>query len=522
MDYYAFPSCTTILICSTTRERLEDRIWGEIKKYARLTKERFSWIPGNLIEGRQRIVTDHRMMAAEGRDFRNGIIGVACKKGGDFVGLGDFVGIKNKRFRLIGDELQLMPKAFIDAMSNLSKNPDHKFVGMGNPKETTDALGVLCEPSVQIGGWDGGIDQEPGTKVWETRFPDGVCIQLPGSDSPNMKVPPGTAPPYPFLITREAMEADAKIWGKDDWHYTMMDEGRMPRGQGSRRVITRALCLKSGAFNEATWRGTQLTYLVSLDAAYRSVGGDRCAVMVHCFGEEADTSTPGDNVSNLITQVTSQPKGKILFMLKETHICPIQAIKPGGENIKEAEDQIVEFVKNICELRRIPPENVFYDSGMRASLVQAFARLWTPKVNAIDCGGRPTDRKVSAEIDELCHDYYSKLITEFWWSVRLTVESGQFRGMTEDVCNEGCQREWRLTGSNKIEVESKEDMKEKTGRSPDLFDCLAIGVEGARRLGFVISRMGDQRQRRRAPDPWRELREKHKEVWHGKQLNYSH
>lgn len=32
-------------------------------------------------------------------------------------------------------------------------------------------------------------------------------------------------------------------------------------------------------------------------------------------------------------------------------------------------------------------------------------------------------------------------------------------------------------------------MKRRTGRSPDLFDALATGLEGARRLGFQISSM---------------------------------
>jgi hypothetical protein len=97
---------------------------------------------------------------------------------------------------------------------------------------------------------------------------------------------------------------------------------------------------------------------------------------------------------------------------------------------------------------------------------------------------------VSHEIDVKCCDYYSKKITELWYSVRLIIEARQFRGMTEDVMNEGCAREWKMVGNNKIEVESKEEMKKKTGRSPDLFDALAIGVEGARQKGFMIRRLG--------------------------------
>lgn len=63
---------------------------------------------------------------------------------------------------------------------------------------------------------------------------------------------------------------------------------------------------------------------------------------------------------------------------------------------------------------------------------------------------------------------------------------------------EGCARIYNITGGNKIEVEpksdpkKKEDLKRRLGKSPDLFDYLAVGVEGARRLGFTIGRLGEE------------------------------
>src|SRR5579863_3934160 len=209
-DYYCFSDTTTILCCSTTREMLEQRIWGEIKRHHVLAKQKRDWIPGHIIESRQRIVTDSRYESIEGRDFRNGILGVPCKRGSEHVGLGDFAGVKNKRVRMIADEMSLLPRVFVDAISNLDKNADFKAVGMGNPKETTDALGVLCEPSAKYGGWDGGIDQTPGTKTWETRRPDGISIQMPGSDSPNLD---GTI--YIPLITQADIDRDITFYGKD-------------------------------------------------------------------------------------------------------------------------------------------------------------------------------------------------------------------------------------------------------------------------------------------------------------------
>src|SRR5271169_39344 len=36
LDYYCFPSITNVICCSTTRERLEDRVWKEVKKLHKL------------------------------------------------------------------------------------------------------------------------------------------------------------------------------------------------------------------------------------------------------------------------------------------------------------------------------------------------------------------------------------------------------------------------------------------------------------------------------------------------------
>jgi len=280
-DYYVYPECTTVLVSSTTKESLEMRVWGEIKKYHRMAKTRFPWLPGNLIEGRQRIVSDSRAEASEGRDFRNGLVGVACKKGGNYQGLAEYVGIKNKRLRLLADELQFMPPVFIDSVSNLNKNPDFKGLGLGNCKDTTDALGKLCEPAAHMGGWDGGIDQTPGTKTWEIRFPSGICIQLPGSDSPNLDGKLNCP-----LITQAKIDEDIAFYGKDSIQYTMMDEGRMPRGLGARRIITRQMCLKFNAMELPVWQDSSITKIGFLDAAYRGVGGDRCIFGELNFGKD--------------------------------------------------------------------------------------------------------------------------------------------------------------------------------------------------------------------------------------------
>jgi hypothetical protein len=502
MSYYCWPECTTIIVSSTELETLEDRVWGEIKAQHKLARKRYDGIPGHLIESRRRLVTDMRQVEDgegddEGRDFRNGMVGVPCKKGGSYQGLGVFSGRKNKYVILVCDESSHMPRAYVDALSNLNKNTNFKAIVLGNPKDTTDALGIICEPSAELGGWDGGIDQNPGTKVWDIRWPNGVCVQLPGSDSPNLDGKLGIP-----LITQEQINADIAFYGKDSLQFSMMDEGRMPRGQGLRRVITRQMCLKFHAMEEPVWKSEQRTKIAFLDAAYGSVGGDRTVLGYLEFGPGLDKS--GEVVT--------------LLALVETMLVPVTA-KEKDPNFDIPEEQIAKFVMDKCAAWNIPPTHFFFDTTGRGSLMAAFARVWSPQIQGIEFGGKPTERQVTNEIDVSCREYYSKRVTELWFNVSYTIQSGQFRGMTEEMMQEGSMREWGFVGGNKIEVEPKDKMKLKSGRSPDLFDALVCGLEGARHYGFVIKRaVGTAKS---FNDGWKQMiRDRHQRFKERRQLNY--
>lgn len=462
MNYYVWFDQITVLLTSTERERLEERVWGEIKAGHKKAKAIYDQLPGSLIESRQRLVTDVRTAENDGRDFRAGMVCLPAKKGGQFVGLGSFSGVKNKRLMLIGDELQFCPAVYIDSISNLNKNPEFKAIGLGNPKDITDALGKFSEPAASVGGWDSGLDQSGPTKTWPTRWKNGIAVQLVGTDCPNMDVPEDAPVPYPFLITREAIASDIQYYGVDSIQHSMMNLGRFPRGEGSRRVITRMICLKFGAMEAPVWKDETRTRIGFVDPSYSGIGGDRTIFGELQFGPDA--------------------QGKQIVALITTMLVPVTVDNP---NIPE--DQIALFVMEQCKQRNIPPENLFFDSTGRGSLALAFARLWSPSVVGIEFGGKPSERPVSSQIPAKCCDYYSKKVSELWFNVRHIILAGQFRGMSDEVMQEGIYREWRLVGGNKTEVETKADTKIKSGRSTDNFDALACGIEGALQRGFTIA-----------------------------------
>jgi hypothetical protein len=127
----------------------------------------------------------------------------------------------------------------------------------------------------------------------------------------------------------------------------------------------------------------------------------------------------------------------------------------------------------------------------------------------VDSGAMPTTRPVRFDLFveekdgrkrlKRCDEHYIKFITEMWFSVRECTDSEQLRNLDAETLREGCSRKFTKK-SDKLEVETKEDMKARLGKSPDFFDNLVIGLEGARRLGFKIQRIGSNLIDTKKPD----------------------
>jgi len=487
-DYFCFPEETTSLVSSTTLQMLDLRVWGEVKKLFQDAKERHPWVPGHLNESRHRITTVSGDMQV--KDFRNGIQGIACLRGSTYVGLSNYVGIKNKRLRIAGDELQFIPKSFVDSFQNLSKTPsDFKAIGMGNPKDPTDALGTMCEPTE---GWDS-MDRSEVTKIWQGRMPNTRVIQLVGTDGPNKNATEGKEP-YPYLIKPHQIEQDRRYYGPNSIQFAMMDLGMMPVGGMSNRIVTRDMCRSNRAMEPAVFAG-KVTKVLGLDAAYGTLGGDRCVAIELWFGPDVNNEA--------IIAVHGMPL-----------IIPVNFRKSDTP-----ENQIVKWVRQHCDNSQIDPDNVFFDSTGRGTLGTAFGRLWSAQVNPVEFGGKASDRRVSAADPRKCNEAYGKFVTELWYQVRNCIESKQFRGITDEIIDDGTSREYMMIDGKKVDVEPKKITKARMGRSPDIFDALVTAFEGARQRGFTIS--GMLRNSGRGPTLWAKTAQRHQQIWNSHRLTYA-
>ena len=414
----------------------------------------------------------------------NGILVHNCRVGGTFVGISNYVGVKNDRLVLIADEASLMGRGFLDSLSNIRKGAKKRFqfICMGNPKDRTDALGVAAEPSVEFGGWEG-YDGAARTQAWPTRAKRGIAIQICGYDSPNYDFPRGQNP-WSGIITPEHIEADLDYYGENTLQFSMMNLGIMPKDASSRRVITMQIAEQRNCFDDVVWGSGKIFRGAGLDPAYRGTGGDRCVLTPFAFGEDRD--------------------GILRLLLSPQVIVPIN---PSSHDTPE--EQIAIFCRDHCVPLGIAPENFGFDSTGRGSLAIAFAQLWSPDVVPVEFGGPAPDRAIRDGDTKKESEVYAKMVSALWFASYNVMETGQLRGVSREAVEEGCLREWGMTknlGGKKApltDVEPKDKTKARMGRSPDLWDSVCVAIEVARRRGFVIrSGQAGIRNPSRKPPEW--------------------
>jgi hypothetical protein len=477
ITFWAFPFTSFALVSSTDMRSLDQKIWGRgIKWLFNRARERYPWLDGYLLESARAIVPDR--IDDEGQFARllsRGIACVPCISGGRFVGMGKYQGVKapsspgqhDGLLTHYGDESAVMETSYLDAYTNWTVDDNFKGVQSGNPTDISDPLCTAAEP---IGGWDSFVDNGK-TQEWTSRWHDAHVVAFDGRDTPNNDQ---AETKYHFLISKPFIEGLRKTYGDDSWQLYQQGIGKPSKGMVSNRVITIGLCEQHHAFDSVVWKGTPRTKLYALDPAYG--GGDRCVGGECEYGEDKD--------------------GNIIFSVGTPEIIPIRL-----NASLDAEGQIAEFIKQQSDRLGIPPKNIFYDSFGRGTLGSSFAKQFGFNCPIpVDSGARPTDRPVRFDlfVDDgkngkrlkRCDEQYQKFVTELWYSMREAIESDQVRDLPMEVAQEGQCRLFKTVAGNKIEVEPKEDMKERLKKSPDLMDWCCVALEGARQLGFQIQRIG--------------------------------
>lgn len=510
MDWSCWPDCTSVIMSSTDMEGLRSRIYGETTMMWKRASERFEWFPGHPVDSKC-VITYTNVEEENARDIRNSIVGVPCKtSSGAFVGMGKYSGRKNRRVWCLADEFQFMQLSILQGQDNLISNDDGSgqmggkypddhpdprerglsrrfyrcvFIGNTNPSVRDNPLDVVSEPENGWGSITEATEKVGKTQVWKckrhAKHPVQChCINLDGLDGPNSEYPIDR-PRWSHLAGPHKL----KNYAEGSESYWSNGRGVFKFGLDAFKIITKEVCDQFHAFDDVQWVG-ETTKIGMLDAAYG--GGDRCPLGWLEFGRCTD--------------------GKTRVKFREMWLIPVVIRKD-----MIPEDQIAFFCKQKMEIVGVKPENFFFDG--RGTLAMSLARTWSAQVNSLEFGGTPTDRPAGPDLYTIdpvtkvkrlqtAREAFSKFVTELWMSARYVIESDQMRGITMDIVLDAQPREWRKVRGDKKEIETKAELKERTGVSPDLADMLVTGIEGARRRGFVIAALSTGEQNKKSQNDW--------------------
>jgi len=448
ISWMARPRYTLVLITSTTLREARKRIWGSVISLL------------SVIDGIPLAIRDS--IGSANYEDEKGVIHntaglslIAAEKSRTREAVGKFIGLKQKHVILIGDELgELSPAITEAAISNLSSNPDFEYKGASNPASPFDAFGDWSAP---VDGWESHNLQTE--DEWDTKW-GGKYIRLDGERSPNILAGENL---YPFLPTKEKNDEKKALLGESSRSYMRMVRAVFFHGDQDDGIYSEAEIMNAGGLTKAELKsGT--TRLAGVDLGFTS-GGDRTVIWF---------ATLGYDQSN-----------HFVLRLDESIFINDDATNKAIPRSY----QIARRIKEECVKRKIAPEDVAVDAtGAGGPFCDVLAGEWSSAFLRVEFGGKASNRRVSSNSKLVGEELYANRVSELWFVGKEFLRTKQLSGITGDLAKEMCSRRYdTVKGATlRIKVESKIELKSRTGSSPDEADAAFIVIDLARqRHSFV-------------------------------------
>lgn len=451
-SFIADPQNSIITLTSTHLPGLRKRLWADT-----ISAIRTAQIAPNALGGLLFDVRNHDMTVrpAGTKEDKYVIEGIATDRGQDAVEKIQGTHSRKRRYVVI-DEAQGTPSAIFEAAANLMTDPDFRMAQLANPTRRYSEFGTWCEPQNGWGHIDPDIDQ-----FWETKR-GGVCIRLDGLKSANIKHGKTV---FPFLIRQDYLDSVAKAFGEGSPRWWTFVRGWFAP-EGLFGVI-----FPSSILNKAE---KKLEYqmkpvrVAALDPAFE--GGDQCALAIAEYGSANGSGFAMNMVMSMPVKVAVTDKSEPLDYL------------------------IANEVRRICTKYEVKPENFIMDvTGAGRGVAAILEKEWSPEINRCNFGGGATERRLKKADLENCTELFDRFVSELWWAGRAWMEEGLVGGLNEDfklLRDQLIARQYETVKDKKIRIETKKEMKERLGYSPDEADAFVMLVELLRRKGGVAGVAG--------------------------------
>lgn len=454
LDWLAAPDKTMTSLATVTAEGLRLRMWGDLMRAIdELPVEIRGMVKVYNAANRMQVMLGEGYGKAGTEKYM--IEGMAVSR--DKNSVGKIRGKHAPRRRVILDEADDMPTAIYEAFGNIMTDPDVKIVDMSNAVDKLSNFGKGCTP---VHGWES-IDHAD--LYWETSA--GICLHLDGLQNPNMKgkTKKDGSPLFPYMLDAERIETIRKQFGEDSKEWWCMVRGFFPPEGMVSRVFPTSV-IEKGKPGIVWDQAPQIC--ATLDPAFEH---DDCVLHLAELGRLRNG----------------------LLAISCTKTIKLNTKESASNDPKDY--QIAKQVMEICAEAGVSPKHFIMDkSGNGRGVFAILQKNWDMDVQGISYGAEATERVFRVgETDKAC-DVVRKFVSELWFRARYAIEDGILAGLSsvdaltlEDLSSRRYIRKQTTRGSL-MEVETKDDLKKRLGRSPDYGDAFVQFAELLARLGGVI------------------------------------
>lgn len=449
VNFLADPKATKVFFTSTSLKDSKQRVWGEVEEYWMAACQLLGGeanMPGELVSSAGMI----RYKSGDARSDRQGLSLIAGEKSKVKDSIGKVIGFKAHNIILVADELPELSEALINAAeANLASNPHFQMVGIGNPNSYFDPFGVFSEPEA---GWNSltELDYE-----WKTK--KGYCIRFDAEKSPNILAGRTI---YDYMMTQERLDDFQKRLGVKTLRYYRMVKGFWCPTGSEESIFSEADILSYEANSPAIWREPPIL-VAGFDPSFTN-GGDRSILYFAKLGY----NTEGLKVLEFLDFVELQE----------------DATNKRASRTEQIVDQLVAE----CRKRNLQLKHLAIDgTGAGKPFCDMVRARWGSDFLEVNFSGSASEMPASGTDSRPSKDVYLNRVSEIWFVGREYMQSSQIKGISPPLARELCSRTYQTKARGRIQVESKVDMKRRTGKSPDIADAALAALFLCRqRLGM--------------------------------------
>lgn len=447
VEYFSAPTKTLVLFTSTTKDAAKMRCWKSVAQLWSVAGK--LGLPGKHVRSKTIIygVDDEEDLV----DYL-GMRVVAAGKGKEKDAVDDIQGTKAEKLILMADELEKLEYSIIKtAISNLDGNPEFELKAAGNPEMRLKSLGKFCKPR------DGWKSVDENDYEWYSDL--GKVVRWDARKNPRLVNPDGSPrvwngpgpDPLRFFPGRETIEKNIHKFGENSRIFWTQFVGMWPKDGLVDMIFSESeLEPWMGEVDPNEWDEPPHKRGLSLDCAYSSKG-DASPLMWGHFGTIKGVKTLEVlNYRNAKDDVTKE---------------------------SELSAELLDEFKLESKRQHVPAKQCGFDSTGWGTVFDHFVKAyWSTSIRDIHFEGNPVARNISIQRDTT--QEFDRRVSQLWGQMKPLFRYGQIRGLTSEIVEQLVGRMWdpKKTGK-KLAVESKIDMKARTGVSPDLADALAILVE---------------------------------------------